>query len=298
MFSPSQDNPRRGALLIVVAVSLQALADALVKSFSEGLSLWQLLTLAPVLSLVTLVALLRHRGIDRPAPQTLGWIGLRSLLLLTMWIAFYAALPWITLGVAAAGIYTTPLFIVILAMGLGERLHARRVVGLMAGFVGILVVLRPGSAAFDVIMALPVAAALCYAAAMVLTRRRLRDVSPLILAMGLNVAFLLAGLVGSLTVVLVEPTRTGADFLLSGWQRLDATELSLMALYAALMLVVNVAVAEAYQLAPSSLVAALDYLYLVFALGWGWLFFGEVPDVWAILGMVVIVFSGWLTLTR
>lgn len=147
-------------------------------------------------------------------------------------------------------------------------------------------------------MALPVAAALCYAAAMVLTRRHLRDASPLLLAMGLNVAFLLAGLVGSLVVMLVEPVTADADFLLSGWQALAATDLALIALYAALMLVVNVAVAEAYQIAPASLVAALDYLYLVFALGWGWLFFGEVPDAWAILGMGIIVFSGWLTLTR
>ncbi|WP_157957467.1 DMT family transporter [Salinicola halophyticus] len=300
MKAPStfEDNPRRGILLIVGAVFLLALADALVKYLSDSLSLWQLLVIAPSISLpILLIGWRRQNGNLPRRLDSCGWIALRSLLLLAMWIAFYAALPWIPLSIAAVGIYTTPLFIAMLAALTGEPLTGRRWAALWLGFAGVLTVLRPGGALFSPAMLLPLLAALCYAGAMVVTRTRCRDVSPWLLALGLNVAFLLAGVVGSVIVtVLVSETSSG--FLTRGWQRLATVPCLLVLLYALLMVSVNTAVARAYQLAPSSLVGAFDYAYLLFATGWGFWLFGEVPDGPTLVGMATILIAGWLMIRQ
>ncbi|WP_110643318.1 DMT family transporter [Salinicola sp. CPA57] len=289
-----EDNPRQGILLIVGAVFLLALADALVKGLSDTLSLWQLLVIAPLISLPILILGWRRQYERLPRRlDTWGWIGVRNVLLLAMWIAFYAALPWIPLSIAAVGIYTTPLFIAVLAALGGEPLTRRHWTALWLGFAGVVIVLRPGDELFSPAMLLPLLAALCYAGAMVLTRTRCRESSPWLLALGLNLAFLLAGVVGNVVVVVVAP-ETSSGFLTLGWQRLDAIVYLMIGLYALLMVSVNLAVARAYQIAPSSLVGTFDYTYLIFAMGWGFWLFGEVPDGPMLVGMATILIAGWL----
>jgi len=69
-------------------------------------------------------------------------------------------------------------------------------------------------------------------------------------------------------------------------------------LYALLMVIVNTGVARAYQVAPSSLIGMFDYAYLVFAALWGYLLFDELPDIWTVAGMAMILLSGWLVMRR
>ncbi|WP_110655347.1 DMT family transporter [Salinicola halimionae] len=293
-----EDNPHRGVQLIVGAVFLLALADATVKYLSDSLSLWQLFILAPLISLPILIWGWRRQDERLPRGlETFGWIALRSLLLLAMWIAFYAALPWIPLSIAAVGIYTTPLFIAVLAAVTGEPLTGRRWAALWLGFAGVVIVLRPGGALFSTAMLLPLLAALCYAGAMVLTRTRCRHISPWLLALGLNVAFLLAGVVGHVTVTVVV-SEASSGFLTRGWQRLDAYPYLLIVLYALLMVSVNTAVARAYQIAPAALVGIFDYAYLIFATGWGFWLFDEVPDGPTLVGMATILIAGWLMIRQ
>lgn len=290
-----EDEPRRGIVLIVGAVFLLALADALVKSLGASLSLWQLFVMAPLISLPLLALGWCRQGRSLPTSRRIWiWIVIRSLLLLAMWIAFYAALPRIPLSVAAVGIYTTPLFIAALAALGGESLTARQVMALLLGFAGVMIVLRPGGELFSPAMSLPLLAALCYAMAMVATRRHCRNVSPWLLALGLNVAFLLAGWVGSV-VVTVLASAVSCGFLVRAWQPLDITGYLLITLYAVLMVSVNTMVARAYQIAPSALVGTFDYAYLIFAIGWGFWLFGEVPDLPTLTGMVTILIAGWMT---
>ncbi|OBX38105.1 EamA-like transporter family protein [Halomonas elongata] len=139
------DNTTRGVALIVGAVFLLALADALVKYLSASITLWQLYVLASSVSLPTLAGLIIAQGKARPLPlKSLRWVGIRSLLLLLMWVIYYMALPLIPLSVAAVAIYTTPLFIAILAsMCSHEPLSPRIWGGILCGFIGVVVVLRP-----------------------------------------------------------------------------------------------------------------------------------------------------------
>ena len=108
----SSDSVSKGIVLISAAVFLLSLADAAVKYFSARLPLWQLFLLVSCLSVPALgVWLGRRIRSGRQGVASVYWVTVRSILLLLMWVTYYAALPLIPLSVAAVAIYTTPLFI-------------------------------------------------------------------------------------------------------------------------------------------------------------------------------------------
>ncbi len=83
-------------------------------------------------------------------PKHPRWVFLRSILLVSMWIAFYAALPVLSLSVVAAALYPGPLFIALFsALLIREPVELRRGMALVLGFIGVLVALRPGTDAFS-----------------------------------------------------------------------------------------------------------------------------------------------------
>ena len=105
-----------GIATIVAAVAAMSFQDGMVKYVSAGMPLWQIYVLRSLLALPILLALLRFRRRPLPIrPASPGWAFLRSLLLVTSYIAFYASLPLLSLSVAAAAVYTAPLFITLLS---------------------------------------------------------------------------------------------------------------------------------------------------------------------------------------
>lgn len=296
-----EDNISQGIMLIVGAVFLLALTDALVKYLSDSMSLWQLYVIASLLSLPVLGGLLIGTSGPRPHVKSLRWVAIRSLLLLFMWIAYYAALPLIPLSVAAVAIYTTPLFIALLAaFSAGERLSWQAWVGIICGFLGVLVVLRPGEDTFTPATLLPVLAAIFYALAMMITRRHCQREHPLILTLGLNLAFLTAGIVFSVLVATgaTAQLEERTPFLFAHWQPLDISDFLLIAAYTLLLIIVNSGVARAYQIAPLALIGTFDYAYLIFASAWGYLLFNEIPDAMTWLGMSMILTAGLVVLRQ
>ena len=124
-----------------------------------------------------------------------------------MWIAYYAALPLISLSAAAVAFYTAPLFMALLSRSLiGEPVGPLRWLGIVLGFVGVLIVLRPGGDTFSAAALLPVLAALFYALAAIVTRARCAGERPLVLALGLNLGLLVAGLIASAGLSLFPPS--------------------------------------------------------------------------------------------
>ncbi|QNQ99797.1 MULTISPECIES: DMT family transporter [Pseudomonas] len=291
------DRVRQGISLIVAAVFVLSLVDAAVKYFSARLPLWQLFLAVACLSVpaIGFWAIGRFKA-GRLGIGSIRWVMARSILLLLMWISYYAALPFIPLSVAAVAIYTTPIFIALLAACYGgESLSRLGWSAVGVGFAGVALVLRPGADAFSPATLLPVIGALFYALAMVVTRRHCRNEHPLVLALGLNIAFLVAACLGGLASLAVsKAVAAQADFLLSPWQPLGREEMAFIVCYAVALVFINTATARAYQIAPAALVGTFDYAYLVFACLWGYLLFQEIPDLFTWGGMLMILSAGVL----
>lgn len=291
----SPDNLPLAIGAILLATFALSLGDALIKALSAGLGLWQIFVLRSGLCLAVLggAARVAFPGV-RWWPHRPVLAGLRSLMLVLMWVLYYVALPHMRLSVAAAVYYTLPLFILVFsAVVERQRMHGGALLAVLLGFAGVLFLLRPDADGIHGYVLLPLGSAILYALSMILTRTACRDEHPLTLTIALHVGFALVGLVGSLA------TRFGADGVLNeAWLVTGAREWLAIVVLAAAVLVGSYCAAVAYQAGPSATVGIFDFSYVGFAVLWGVLFFAEVPDVWAVLGILMIVCAGLLALRR
>jgi drug/metabolite transporter (DMT)-like permease len=292
-----------GVTTIVATALAMSFGDALVKHVSSDFTVWQIYVLRSLLAIPLIVAILRLG--PRPArlwPRSAGWAGLRSLLLMLMWLAFYAALSVLSLPVVAAAYYTAPLFITLFsALIAGDAVGTRRWIAILSGFGGVLVILQPGGEAFSWLTLLPILSAVFYALAAIVTRTRCAEERPLVLSLMLNVAFLLTGAIGSAVILLWAPSAgvvAASPFLLGGWSAMEALDWQIIAMLAILIVAISAGVAKAYQCAPPAIVATFDYSYLVFAAGWSFAIFSELPDVPTVAGMILIAGAGLLVLSQ
>jgi drug/metabolite transporter (DMT)-like permease len=297
------DRTRLGVVLIVSSVFLLSFGDALVKLASADFSLWQLYVARSVFALPLLALLLPLEGRSLALwPRHPLWVLLRSALLVLMWIAYYAALAGMTMSAASVTLCTSPLFIALFSAALvGEAVTLRRWAGIVVGFLGVLVILRPGSEAFSLVALLPIGGAACYALAMVITRSKCAEERPLVLALSLNLGLLAVGTLGTLTIVLwpLDPDLASTQpFLLGGWTEMAARDWGLMGLLGVVTAVVSIGAAKAYQSGPAAIIGTFDYTYLVFAALWGFLIFGERPGGATFLGAILITAAGWLVIPR
>lgn len=290
-----------GVIVIVVTAFTMAFGDALVKRISSDFTLWQIYVLRSLVAIPLSVALLLLGR--RPAtlrPRSIGWTLLRSVLLMAMWIAFYAALPVLSLPVVAAAYYTGPLFITLFsAVLIGDAVGPRRWTAILIGFIGVLVILRPGADAFSYLTLLPIASGLFYALAAITTRARCSEEKPLVLSLALNVSFLAVGAIASGAIVIWGPTASlsrAYPFLLGHWTTMGSHEWGLIGLLAALIVAISAGVAKAYQSGPPAIIATFDYSYLVFAAFWSFVVFSDVPNATTVVGMILIAGAGMLSI--
>jgi len=288
---------------IVLSVLALSLGDAVIKSFSLTLPLWQVYVLRSLIVLPVLIAVVRLRGANVSlVPKSVPWTLCRSFLLALMWIAYYSSLPHIQLSVAAAAYYTSPLFIALFsAVFVGEKVLRKGWVAIVLGFAGVLVVLKPDAEDFNAYGLLPILAAALYAVAMVLTRTKCVYESPLVLSLVLNLAFIVVGTAATLGLAVLGLSATRGEtnpFLFGPWIPLGLEEWLVLGALAAAIVIGSIGAAIAYQLAPSSIVATFDYSYLAFATLWGLLLFAEIPDMLTVLGMIMITSAGVLATRR
>jgi drug/metabolite transporter (DMT)-like permease len=291
------DNLKLAIPAILITVLALSLGDALIKLESAVFPLWQIFVMRSVIATPFLIYFIRIRTCALPVmPVQFGWTAIRSLILVFMWIAYYLALPRIPLSIAAASFYTLPLFITLFAaIFIGDRVGRKGWFAVLLGFVGVLLVLQPQADDFNAYALLPIFSAICYAFAMIITRSKCQNEKPLVLSLWLNLTFILVGAVAILIVQTWQPpasTIAVNPFLLGGWVPMWIDEWRAMAMLAIAIMIGSVGAAIAYQSGPSSIVATFDFAYVAFAIVWGMLLFGEVPDATIIIGILLIVGGG------
>jgi len=304
MTSPSSAKMDRsgnaiGAALIVGAVFLMAGQDALIKYMSVDLALGQIFLLRSTMVL-PLLTLLYRRGAGQAWRGALApWPLLRGFFLTLMYMTLYSVIDILPLASLAAGFYTGPLFITLLAaLLLKERVGAFGWAGVSVGFLGVLVLLRPGAVAFTPAALIPVLSGFLYALAAILARGKCRSDAPVSLALSLNLALLAGGAAISGLAYLLWPGGNEGSFLVRVWAPMTAGEWRLIAMLAILMVGIGLGLAAAYQKAAPSIAAAFDYSYLIFATLFGFVLFAETPGLPTVTGMVLIASAGFLALLK
>ena len=286
-------------LLAMIAFSTQ---DVVVKIVAEQVSLWQLLFIRSLLTLWLLVMVAAALGrLPTLAPRTWFWPLVRAGFMCGAYLSFYAALPLLPLSKAAAAFFTGPLIITVLAaLVLGERIGPRRIVAIVAGFAGVVCIVRPGAEGWSPVALLPVLAAFCYAVGVVITRWRCRDEPSFALTMVHNLLYAGIGLIAMVALEVVPvaaETRADWPFLTTSWMELGALAGGLILFTAATHLVGILCSVRAYQMDDASRIAPFEYSYLVIMPVYDVAIWGHWPEPLTVLGMALIsgagVFVAW-----
>ena len=272
-------HPLRGIALMLGAVSMFSCLDAtskyLAAIYAVPTIVWARYVSQMLLMLVALGPRLRM-GLLRTSSLRLQLV--RGVVLTVSSLLFLTALGRMPLAEAASIAFMAPLFIAVLSGPvLHERVERRTWLALGAGFVGVLLIIRPGGGLFTWASVLPLASALCMAIYQMMTRRlATRDAA-------LTTLFYPA-LVGSLAVPLVFPLA------------LDLPREPLhLAMFCTLGIMGGIGhflLIRAHYHAPPSTLGPFMYGQLLTALALGWLVFGQLPDGLAVAGMVLITASG------
>lgn len=275
--APALAPETRGALLLVAAVGCFATMDALAKQLMLDhhplMVIW-----ARYAGQVALVAALYARSLRAVARTGQpGLHALRACLVFTATMSGFFAFSRLPLAEVTAVFELAPLLVTALAaLILGERVGPRRWTAVGVGFVGVLVVLRPGSAVFDpyALLALLGACAFAgYAVATRLVRAEEGHVTSLFYAASLGAA---------LSTLLVPWV----------WRTPDLGGAAMMAAVVGVATLGQFALIAAFRTAPASAIAPFTYVGLLFAIIYGVALFGDVPDTWTLIGAAVIVGSG------
>ncbi|MEM9012954.1 MAG: DMT family transporter [Pseudomonadota bacterium] len=276
----------RGAAFMMAAMAAFAVNDALVKVVAPEIGLFQTIFLrgAAASVLIGLLAWRMRAFRGLPGRRDSGIIGLRTLGELGGTVFFLTALINMPLANATAILQSLPLAVALgAALFLREPIGWRRSLAIAAGFAGVLLIVRPGAAGFNVYALSALAAVLFIALRDLTTRRLSAGVSSVFVTFVTSCASALLGLVGTLA---------------GDWTPVDGWVMALILASAASILLAYLFSILAMRVGEVGFTAPFRYSILIWALILGALVFGEVPDGWTIAGSVLIVATGLFTFFR
>lgn len=276
----------RGALLMMGAMAAFVVSDSVIKLLSANLPLFQILLLRGLLVSALFYLMARWKGVlDTP----LGWrdrglIALRVLAELGATWTFLTALFNMPLANLTAILQALPLTITLAgALIFGEAVGWRRLLAISIGFIGVLLIVRPGTEGFDYFAILALASVACVTLRDLATRRMSAAVPSMAVALFTAVGVTIFAAVGAVT----EDWRPVSAF---GWGLMGASALLLTVGY--LLSIMTMRVGDLAVVTP------FRYTGLVWALILGFVIFGDWPDPVTLLGAALIVATGIYTLYR
>ncbi len=211
-------------------------------------------------------------------------------------LAFFTGLATISLPEASAIFFIAPLIITALsAIFLHEPVGPRRWFAVLVGFVGVLVMLRPGSEAFRLAALLPLFAAAAYATLQILTRSMGMTEKASTMSFYIQLVFVVVCAVSGLLVgdgQYAPGNNPSLDFLLREWKWPAQRDLFIMIGLGLASGIGGYLISQAYRMSEATVIAPFEYLALLLAIFWGITLFGEWPDLWAWIGISLILFSG------
>lgn len=289
----------RAASLIVFCMVTIAFSDTLMPFVSDDFGLWQFHATRSLIAcgLFLLLGLYFKWNF---IPKSWSAVAIRSFLFGTGMILYFAALGFVPVAQAGAGLFMAPIFVLLFSVfAFGTPIGLWRILAVIIGFVGALLVLKPTQGAFSGYSLLPVLGAVFYALGLIATRRLCSEESAISLVFWFLVMAGVYGLLGACFFDWVlKPETLDTTFLSRGWIAPTPKFLWVTSGMGLVTMVALTAQARGYQMADASYLAVFEYSFLVSATFWGWVLWGQELDALAIIGMIAIAISGTLIALR
>ncbi|ESZ01937.1 DMT family transporter [Mesorhizobium sp. M1060] len=266
-----------GILLMLAGDFMFALNDAMGKWLVASFSVGQVVLIRSIGAFIVLGPMIANQGagrlfrMERPVLQIL-----RVLATTADTALFYAAVVYLPLADVMSFYMAGPIYVAALShFLLGEKVGWRRWAAILVGFCGVLIILKPSSAAFSQSSLFALVGSIAFAFAIILSRR-LRGTSDTTLVTWQTIGTLLVG--GVMTI--------------GAWQTPSALDFGAMLLLGIVSCSAHLMITRALKLAPASTLAPLHYSLLLWAVIFGLAFFGDVPGPRILIGSAIVVLAG------
>ena len=296
--------PLFGALWALFATVGFSAVDVIVKFLSSDYPHYQLTFWRTVVAMVVLMAIIVPLSGDRVQFRTtrLGQHLLRGACVVFANLCFFLALAAMPLAEAVAIFFVSPFLIALFSIVfLGETVGPRRWAAIAVGLLGVLIVLRPGTEAFQVAALLPIAAAAGYGMLHIYTRRIGDTENAVTLTFFTQLVMMaVAGLAGvtfgyGQFDVFNHPSL---EFLFRAWVWPTPFDALLIGALGVTIAFSGFAISQAYSRSEPAFIAPFEYVALPVSVLWGIAVFDEWPDAWAMTGIALILVSGMVLIWR
>jgi drug/metabolite transporter (DMT)-like permease len=268
----------RGILLMCVSTLGFSVMHTLIRYASAELHPVQIAFFRNVFGFLVFLPILVQSGTGFLRTERLGMHAIRGLINIAAMLMFFYALSIVEVARATALAFSAPVFAGILSVVfLGERFRLHRWGAIVAGFVGMLVILRPGLIPLELGPVLVVASSLLWATVMIIIKVMSRTESSLAIVAYMNIFLAIYSVVPALFV----------------WQWPSPEGWALMAAIGITGTLGQLGLSQALAETEPSAVMPFDFLRLIWVAALGYWFFGEVPDLFVWLGGAVIFGAGF-----
>ena len=210
-------------------------------------------------------------------PQSISVQLFRSFFLFLSTVFFFYAISIISLAEALTLAFISPIIVTILSIFfLNEKVGIHRWTAVVIGFLGVLLIIRPGFLEINFASLSALAAGITYAFYIIYTRKLSFTDSAI-------VTLLFTGVVGCIFISIIVPFY---------WTNLDTRQLLLLISLASIGMLGHFLIILSLRLGEASKLAPLGYFEISTNILVGYAFFGDLPDLWIYLGLSLIVFSG------
>jgi len=265
-------NPLIGIFFMLGAMAILPMIDVIAKHLGQSIPILQIVWARLALgALITLPIAARHGGLVPARP----WLHTaRAGFLMAATFLFFSSLKFLPIADALAIFFVQPLVLTALSpFVLQERVSLRRWIAVGVGFVGTLIIIRPGMGAFNPGALLALGAGTALALYFLLTRKVSGTAPAIVTTFQTNA---IGGVIASVLVLWV-------------WQAPTPTEWALFFGLAAIANLGHWLIVRAYDYAEASLLAPLAYTEMVTATIFGLVFFGDFPDAYTLLGVAILI---------
>jgi drug/metabolite transporter (DMT)-like permease len=277
-FAPPAPRPLIGVSLMLAAMAMLPFIDVMAKSLGQAGMPILIVVWARALfgALMTLPFAFRAAGLQAFRPARPWHQLIRTVLLFTSTWLFFMSLKSLAMADALAIFFVNPLVIVILsALVLREKVDGQRWLAVVIGFVGTLIIIRPGMVEMTPGTLYALASGITLGSYFVMTRH-------------------IAGAANA-TVLTFQTCAIGAALMTLAlpfvWTPPSALQWVMLVLVGIIATAGHVFITRSYQHAEASLLAPLAFTEIVMTTLLGWWVFGDLPDRWTVLGVAILIAS-------
>ena len=291
-----------GIASLTFGVMLFSTQDAIIKSISHDYAVTLAMTLRCIVSLPLLLILVHLEcGIAKLRSPLFWALIMRGGILLVAYTTYYMGLPALPLAEAIALFFAAPIIVTILSIPmLGEKVSGQSWAAIALGFIGVLVILQPGTALFNPAALFSLVSAATYALAMIIARKLGVSESATVMAFYQNAVYLIGALSIAAFFVVMRIDHLGhpsLDFLVRAWSWPKSYDFFLMGICGAIAAIAMSLLTNAYRMADANLVTVFEYTGMFWAPLWGFLFFNEIPRWTTITGLGLILIAGLISVS-